>query len=82
VSRVDREESPMPVVLINAPPGIRPDAKKRMMEKIHTALSEVYQPIETLIFLQEHQPEMVAENGRLQSENPKVLEGVERARSV
>ena len=72
----------MPVVHIDAPPGIRPEAKKRMMEKIHAALSEVYQPIETLIFLQEHQPEMVAENGRLQSENPKVLEGVEHARSI
>jgi phenylpyruvate tautomerase PptA (4-oxalocrotonate tautomerase family) len=80
--RQRRKEIAMPVVLINAPPGVRPEAKKRMMEKIHAALAEVHQPIDTLIFLQEHPPENVAENGGLQSENPQVLEGVQRAESA
>ena len=68
----------MPVVFIEAPPGIRPDAKKRMMEKVNTAIEEVYPIGETLIFLREYPLEMVAENGGLQSENPRILEAVKK----
>jgi hypothetical protein len=32
----------MPVVFIEAPPGIRTDAKKRMVQNINTAIEEVY----------------------------------------
>ena len=39
----------MPVVFIEAPPGIRTDAKKRMVQKINTAIEEVYPIGETLI---------------------------------
>ena len=66
----------MPVVFIEAPPGIRPDAKKRMMEKINSAVEEVYPIGETLIFLREYTLENVAENGGLKLENHKVLVAV------
>ncbi len=72
----------MPVVFIEAPPGIRPEAKKRMMEKINTAVEEVYPIGETLIFLREYPLENVAENGGLQSENPKVLEAVQKTKNA
>jgi phenylpyruvate tautomerase PptA (4-oxalocrotonate tautomerase family) len=32
----------MPICHIDAPPGISPDAKKRMMEKITAAIEEGY----------------------------------------
>ena len=68
----------MPVVFIEAPPGIRTDAKKRMVQKINTAIEEVYPIGETLIFLREYPLDNVALNGGLQSENPHVLEAVEK----
>lgn len=64
----------MPVVFIEAPAGIRTDSKKRMMEKITTAIDEAYHTGDTLIFLREHAVDNVAMNGRLQSENPKIQE--------
>ena len=68
----------MPVVFIEAPPGIRTDAKKRMVQKINTAIEEVYPIGETLIFLREYSLDNVALNGGLQSENPHVLEAVKK----
>jgi phenylpyruvate tautomerase PptA (4-oxalocrotonate tautomerase family) len=63
----------MPVVIIEAPPGLRPEPKKKMVEKITTAIDEAYQIGDTLIFLHEDSPENVSMNGSLQSENPKML---------
>jgi hypothetical protein len=54
--------------------GIRTEAKKTMMEKITTAIDEAYHIGDTLIFLHEYPAENVAMDGRLQSENPKILE--------
>lgn len=62
----------MPICRIEAPPGIRTDAKRVMVEKITAAIDEAYHIGETLVFLQEYPPENVALNGRLQSENPKI----------
>ena len=64
----------MPVVFIEAPPGIRTDAKKQMVEKITAAIDEAYRIGDTLIFLRKYPPENVAMDGRLQSENPKIQE--------
>ncbi len=64
----------MPICRIEAPPGIRADAKRAMVEKITAAIDEAYHIGETLVFLQEYPPENVALNGRLQSENPKIQE--------
>lgn len=72
----------MPVVFIEAPPGIRTDAKKQLMKRINAAVEEVYPIGETLIFLREYPLDMVAENGGLQSENPAVLAAVEKTRGA
>jgi phenylpyruvate tautomerase PptA (4-oxalocrotonate tautomerase family) len=69
---------PMPIVFINAPPGIRTEAKKKMMEKITGAIDEAYHIGDTLIFLREHAIGNVAMDGRLQSENPKILEALKK----
>jgi hypothetical protein len=34
----------MPVVFIEAPPGVRPDAKQRMVEKITAAMRDPAEP--------------------------------------
>lgn len=64
----------MPICFIEAPPGIRIDAKKKLMEKITAAIDEAYHIGDTLIFLREYPPDNVAMDGRLQSENPKIKE--------
>ena len=73
-----RRESKMPVCFIEAPPGIRAEAKKRMVEKITQAIDEAYHIGDTLIFLREYSAENVAMDGRLQSENPKILEALKK----
>ncbi len=68
----------MPVVSIEAPPGIKTQAKKQLVEKITTAIDEAYHIGDTLIFLREYLAENVAMDGRLQSENPQILEALKR----
>jgi hypothetical protein len=65
-------------MFLEVPPGIRTDAKKDLVRKLTTAIEEVYPIGETLIFFREYPLNMVAENGGLQSENPAVLEAVEK----
>jgi hypothetical protein len=40
----------MPVIFIEAPPGIGPQAKKTLMERITAAVDEAYHIGDTLIF--------------------------------
>jgi len=47
-----------------------------MMEKITAAIDEAYHIGDTLVFLREHAIENVAMDGRIQSENPKILEAL------
>jgi len=62
----------MPICYIDAPPGISPEAKKRMMEKITAAIEEGYNKIgDTFIFLREDKLENVMVNGRSATDNPK-----------
>lgn len=68
----------MPVVFIEAPPGIKPEAKKQMVQKITTAIDDAYHIGDTLIFLREYPPENVAMDGRLQSENPNISEALKK----
>lgn len=68
----------MPVVFIEAPPGIKPQAKRQLVEKITTAIDDAYHIGDTLIFLREYPPENVAMDGSLQSENPKILEALKK----
>lgn len=71
----------MPVIFIEAPPGIRPQAKKTLMEKITAAIDEAYNIGDTLIFLHEYPAENVAMDGRLQSDNPQILEALKKISS-
>jgi hypothetical protein len=71
----------MPVIFIEAPPGIRPQAKKTLMEKITAAVDEAYDIGDTLIFLREYPAENVAMDRRLQSDNPKILEALKKISS-
>jgi phenylpyruvate tautomerase PptA (4-oxalocrotonate tautomerase family) len=68
----------MPVVFIEAPPGIRSDAKTKMVKKITSAIDEAYHIGDTLVFLREYAPDNVAMDGCLQSENPKILEALKQ----
>jgi phenylpyruvate tautomerase PptA (4-oxalocrotonate tautomerase family) len=68
----------MPIVFVDASPGIRADAKRKMMEKITTAVDEAYHIGDTLVFLREHAIDNVAMEGPLQSENPKILEALKK----
>jgi len=72
----------MPVIFIEAPPGIRPQAKKTLMEKITAAVDEAYHIGDTLIFLREYPAANVAMDGRLQSDNPKILEALKKIGSL
>ncbi len=57
----------MPVVFIETPPGIRVEAKKKMVERITTAIDEAYHIGDNLIFLREYPAKNVARDGKLQS---------------
>jgi phenylpyruvate tautomerase PptA (4-oxalocrotonate tautomerase family) len=77
----NQKEHSMPVVFIEAPPGIRTEAKKKMVERITTAIDDAYHIGDTLIFLREYPPDNVTVDGRLQSENPKILEILQKISS-
>jgi phenylpyruvate tautomerase PptA (4-oxalocrotonate tautomerase family) len=68
----------MPVIFIEAPPGIRPDAKKSLMQKITAAVDDAYHIGDTLIFLREYPAENVAMDGKLQSDSPRILEALKK----
>lgn len=68
----------MPVLSIDAPEGIRPEALRKMVKKVTEAIDEAYHIGDTVIFLREYPAEKVALNGRIQSENPKILEALKK----
>lgn len=68
----------MPVLFIEAPPGLLPDAKRTLMERLTSAIDDAYHIGDTLIFLREYPADKVAMDGRLQSENPKILEALKK----
>jgi phenylpyruvate tautomerase PptA (4-oxalocrotonate tautomerase family) len=68
----------MPVLFIEAPPGIRPKAKRKMVQKLTEAIDEAYHIGDTLIFLREHSVDNVAMDDRLQSENHKIQEALNK----
>jgi hypothetical protein len=74
-------ESLMPVLFIEAPPGVRPETKRKMMRKLTEAIDEAYHIGDTLIFLREYAAENVAMDGGLQSENPKIIEALKKISS-
>jgi len=68
----------MPVLFIEAPPGIRPEKRRMMMQKITEAVEDAYHIGDTLIFLREYPVENVAMDDRIQSENPKIMEALKK----
>ena len=70
----------MPVLFIEAPEGIRPEKEQVMMHKITEAIDEAYHLGDTLIFLREYPAANVAMDGKLQSENPKILDALKKIR--
>jgi phenylpyruvate tautomerase PptA (4-oxalocrotonate tautomerase family) len=58
----------MPIIFIEAPTGIRGDAKKRLVEKTTAAPDEAYHIPDVRVFLREYQPGNVGQDGRPQSD--------------
>src|SRR5262245_58092225 len=63
----------MPIAFIEAPPGIRVDAKRTLVQEVFAALDDAYRIPDTRIFLREWSPENVSQDGRLGSEPAKPL---------
>ena len=57
----------MPIAYIDVPPGIRVDAKKKLVKEVFVALDEAYRVPDTRIFLREWPLEQVSQDGRLDS---------------
>jgi len=55
----------MPIVTIDGPPGLSLEARRRMMQAIHTAVEDAYEIGDTTIFVREHGRENVAFNGAM-----------------
>lgn len=68
----------MPILFLETPPGIRPEAKRKLVEKLTAAVDEAYHIGDTMIFFREYPAENVAMDGRLQSESPKILEALKK----
>ena len=68
----------MPIVFIDAPPGLPQDKKNALMKKVTDAVEDAYQIGDTLVFVREHLVHNVAMNGVAQSENPKIKEILKR----
>jgi phenylpyruvate tautomerase PptA (4-oxalocrotonate tautomerase family) len=64
----------MPIVYVDAPPGLPQEKKNTLMKSITTAVEDAYHIGDTLVFIREHQIDNVSLNGIPQSENPKITE--------
>ncbi len=53
----------MPQILIEAPTGVRPDAKRKMMRGISAAVDEAFRIPDVRVWLREYPPENVAQDG-------------------
>lgn len=58
----------MPMLFLEAPAGIRRDAKTTMMKEVTAALDEAFHVPDVRIFLREYPAENVGQDGRIQSE--------------
>lgn len=61
----------MPTFFIEAPTGVRPDAKRKMMREITAAIDEAFESsafADTRIFLREYPPDNVALDGHINAE--------------
>jgi len=58
----------MPMFLIEAPTGIEPDAKRKMMREISDAIDEAFHIHDVRVWLREYAPGNVAQDGRVDAE--------------
>ena len=68
----------MPIVYIDAPPGLPQKKKNNLMRSVTDAVDEAYRIGDTLVFIREHQIHNVSLNGIPQSENSKIKEALSR----
>jgi len=77
-----QSEPVRPVVFIEAPQLRTLEAKRKMVEQINAAIANAYEGManirEILIFHNEYSLESVALAGRLQSENPEIIEAMKK----
>ena len=74
VKSSDRRIMAMPVCFIEAPPGIRAEAKKRMVEKITSAIGEASRLSSCANIQRKMSRRMAASNPK----NPKILEALKK----
>jgi hypothetical protein len=58
----------MPQILIEAPTGVRPDAKQKMMREISAAVDEAFRIPDVRVWLREYPAENVAQDGHVGAE--------------
>ena len=58
----------MPDFFLEVPTGIRPDAKKRLVQKVKAAANETWPIPDVRVFFREYQAENVAQDGQFQAE--------------
>ena len=63
----------MPQFFIEAPTGIRSEAKRTMMEEVTAAIDEAYHIPDVRVWLREYPAENVAQDGRIGAEPMKLL---------
>jgi phenylpyruvate tautomerase PptA (4-oxalocrotonate tautomerase family) len=61
----------MPISYIDVPPGIRVEAKEKLVKDIYIALDEAYHIPDTRIFIREWPLDNVSQDGRLDSQPAK-----------
>jgi phenylpyruvate tautomerase PptA (4-oxalocrotonate tautomerase family) len=61
----------VPICHIDAPKGIHPDAKQKMVQRITSAINAVYPIPDVRIFFQEHAPSEVSQDGRFDGKDVK-----------
>jgi phenylpyruvate tautomerase PptA (4-oxalocrotonate tautomerase family) len=63
----------MPIAFLEVPPGIRTDAKQKLVKEVYSALDEAYRIPDTRIFIREWPLDSVSQDGRLDGESAKPI---------
>jgi phenylpyruvate tautomerase PptA (4-oxalocrotonate tautomerase family) len=58
----------MPQFFIEAPTGVQPEAKRKLMKEVTEAIDEAYQLPDVRIWLREYPADNVAQDGRVEAE--------------
>jgi phenylpyruvate tautomerase PptA (4-oxalocrotonate tautomerase family) len=58
----------MPQFFIEAPTGVQPEAKRKLMKEVTEAIDEAYQIGDVRIWLREYPADNVAQDGRVEAE--------------